>query len=65
VNYLFFRGIPVFFLPLAGATNQQALDNTIAAINANAPVTLTASYCLGIEQGDVRCGDSRPGKRDD
>lgn len=56
VNYLFYRGVPVFFLPLAGATNQQALDSTVAAIVSNAPVTLTASYCLADTPGSTTCG---------
>lgn len=56
VNYLFYRGVPVLFTPLTGATNQQALDNTMAAINANTPVTFTASYCLADTPGSTTCG---------
>lgn len=56
VNYLFYRGIPTFFLPLKGATDQEALDNTVAALNANAPLAITASYCLADTPGSTDCG---------
>jgi hypothetical protein len=58
VNYLFYRGVPTFFLPIAGATNQQSLDNTIAAISSNGPISLTASYCLAATPGSLTCGQS-------
>jgi hypothetical protein len=56
VNYLFYRGVPTFFTPVAGANNQQALNNTIAAIDANRPLNLTASYCLATTSGSLTCG---------
>jgi hypothetical protein len=58
VNYLFYVGVSAFFGPLQGNTAQEALDNTIAAIGANAPLTFTASYCLAATAGDLTCGDA-------
>ncbi len=56
VNYLFYRGVSGFFLPLGGGSNQESLDNTVAAIGNGLPVNLTATYCLADSAGSTVCG---------
>jgi len=59
VNYLFYRGVGVFFEPLGadGDNPQTRLNDTIASLNGNLPVALTGGYCLSAEAGDLSCAD--------
>lgn len=60
VNYLFYRGVGGFFLPVGsdGDDPQTRLNNTVAALNDGLPIALTGGYCLSATPGDLSCATS-------